>query len=266
MELLRAFINMDECRQVPSKRTVVNSATAILFLFIVLLSVIEIITGSVLWLKYGEIPNIENLVILTIGGWLLITSWFLVSKQDGYSTSKISMYVVTNMLGVYLLSSILHFAFFDYEMIGLGAVTWFAMLGILSAGLKKYSLAIIKMRWIFLGMAGLFYCAMFVFDLYDQISAVGPALIVQSTIGVVELSLISYFILLEMAYFQERISANYDEMAALGEGRILDLEDTYGEWEYTMQTIFVLQVNFLMLLMFCFRITGFVLYAIETGF
>lgn len=266
MELLRAFINMDECRQEPSKRTVVNSATAILFLFIVLLSMIEIMTGSVLWLKYGEIPDIESLVILTIGGWLLLTMWFLVSKEDGYSVSKISMYIVANILGVYLLSPILHFAFLDYEMIGLGSVAWFAVVALLSAVLKKYNTALIKLRWIFMGMTILFYSAMFVFGLYDQISAVGPALIVESTISIVELSLISYFILLEMSYFQERISANYEEMAALGEGRVIDLEDTYGEWEYTMQTIFVLQVNFLMLLMFCFRITGFVLYAIGYGF
>lgn len=60
MELLRCFFYVDQFKTVPSKRTVINSALGIIFLFLATLNM----AGMPLALHYGLVPKMHRILIL----------------------------------------------------------------------------------------------------------------------------------------------------------------------------------------------------------
>lgn len=260
MDLIRCFVFIDELETMPSKRTIVNSAMGILLLFMTIFGTIAITASRIIWLNWGIVQPIEEIVGFTIGGWLLATTWFLVSNWKESISTELVVYGLLSVIGTYLVAPLLGTMFIYYTSIVLGAIAWFVFLALLSGTVNKHRITFVKVRWMFLGAMILYYGGMLLFDLYDGRYSFEPYITIKAILFAVELSIVSYFILLEFVEFRQYMEASYDgQMSSNSSNIVNETEAGSDELNYTMKSMFVLYAGFLMLFILCFRIGGLVL-------
>ncbi|MBE6080166.1 MAG: hypothetical protein E7204_04900 [Veillonella sp.] len=107
MELLRCFFYVDQFKTVPSKRTVINSALGIIFLFLATLNMAGMPLGTSLWFSTENAPHIDTMIIFTLSGWGLATIWRIVNQSEGFQRSKFILFSLLSIGGLYMLAPLL---------------------------------------------------------------------------------------------------------------------------------------------------------------
>ena len=257
MDLLRCFFCVDDFKKVPSKKMVINSALGILFLFMLMFNVMGIPIGTAIWFNSEKLLNLESLIICTIGGWAIVTAWFTVGNEESSEKSKLIAYSLLSIVGMYMLAPILFLAFTYKFIMGSATVLWFALLVGLSSVVKKYGAVIAKLRWLFLGLIVICYSSMFLFDMYGERYSFETIWAVNAGLYLLELIIVSYFIVWELVNFRLHLESGYDkDILIRGSESADESNNGLDELAYTLKTMFVLQISFMMLIMFCLRIGG----------